>query len=153
MGEVIKGTFDFSQGTISCYQLSVRLQTEQTIISTTATPTRGKKPVLKTIAEHHELTKNTMHTSFTFYIPTEAVPEVSTELGNGELREGLVSNDEFIVSIRWLLQFEFITSTSLRNLEGSELAAEPLHWSYPIKVLTVQLPPHNMYKQKPLVIV
>jgi hypothetical protein len=62
--------------------LSVRLQTEQLIEPSVVNPSRGKKAVYQTLAEHHELTKNTVNTSFSFYIPIEASQELSTELGN-----------------------------------------------------------------------
>jgi hypothetical protein len=123
--------------------LSVRLQTEQIIEGSVSNPSRGKKAIYQTVAEHHELTKNTVNTSFSFYIPIESSQEFSTEIGKSVTNNVLF----FLVSIKWVIQFEFITGSYSKNGEPSAIV-EPLHWTFPIRVLVGNLPPNPIYKSK-----
>jgi len=135
LGDVIKGSFDFFAATIPCFQVSVRLELEESIEPSFCNPSRAKKPIIKnTFAEHHELTYSTLHSSFSFQIPIEGAQEFATEL----------------VSVRWLLQFEFITGTFSSSKD--QINAEPMQWNLPIRVLVPNYPPQTIYKNKSVLI-
>eukprot|EP00026_Physarum_polycephalum_P003739 Phypoly_transcript_03753.p1 GENE.Phypoly_transcript_03753~~Phypoly_transcript_03753.p1 ORF type:complete len:473 (+),score=57.39 Phypoly_transcript_03753:113-1531(+) len=94
LGETVSGTFDFSNSVVPCYQILVRLESEEVV-----DPSISKsKPIRKIYSEHHECTRYTIFTSFTFYIPHEASQEFTTEQ----------------VTVRWSLHFEFVTPQSAR---------------------------------------
>lgn len=103
LGETVSGTFDFSNSVVPCYQVLVRLESEEVI-----DPSISKsKPIRKIYSEHHEYTRYTVFTHFTFYIPHEASQEFTTEQ----------------VTVKWSLHFEFVTPTPTR--EKNAPAATP----------------------------
>ena len=59
----------------------MRLEVEEQIDQNIMNPIRGKKPVYKIVAEHHELTHNTHQSYFDFHIPIDMPPEFVTSLG------------------------------------------------------------------------
>jgi len=133
LGAVLKGTFDFSSAMVACHQVSVRLETEEMIEPSLCNPMRGKKPVSKTIAEHHQITFNALSTSFSFHIPVVAPQQMQTEL----------------VSLKWVLQFEFLTAKKKEtNTEKKILEIEPLQWTLPIQILVPNIPPESIYKAR-----
>jgi Rgp1 len=77
-----------------CYQLTIRLEVEETLDRRFASRRRGLQPHTRCVAEQHELVESTAFSTFSLHIPAEATPEMMTEL----------------VSVRWLLHFEFIVS-------------------------------------------
>lgn len=68
-------------------KVSVRLETTQTVETTFANPSRSTKPLVTVVSEHHELTHNSINTSFVFNIPVSTNQEFTTEIGNSELGE------------------------------------------------------------------
>jgi len=132
LGDIIKGSFDFSAATVRCFQVSVRLECEESIDSSVCNPIRVKKPSVKlTVGEHHELTHDTLHTSFSFQIPVDGTQEFSTDL----------------VSVQWLLEFQFMTASATAK-ESQEIHVEPLQWDLPIRVLVPSPPPSAIYKPR-----
>jgi hypothetical protein len=105
LGETVSGTFDFSNSVVPCYQVLVRLESEEVV-----DPSISKsKPIRKIYSEHHECTRYTIFTHFTFYIPHEAAQEFTTEQ----------------VTVRWSLHFEFITPQSARLPSGTTPPTTP----------------------------
>mmetsp|Transcript_14488 Transcript_14488/g.23980 ORF Transcript_14488/g.23980 Transcript_14488/m.23980 type:complete len:551 (-) Transcript_14488:144-1796(-) len=139
IGELVTGTFDFSDGLVPCHQISVKLETEEIVTTSVLNHTKAKSPsIRKLYGEHHELTINTRHTHFMFFVPYDASADFTTD----------------IVSLRWMLEVEFVTAKSqpetsakrglLGGLTGVESKAVPtekqlLEWpvakSGPVEVL------------------
>lgn len=128
LGQQIKGTFDFTGSEVKCFQISIRLDREDTLDSAVVNPIRGNRPISKTIAEHHELSLNTLSSLFSFHIPVGAPPQMSTEL----------------ISVRWVLRFEFMTS----SLSSAQQPVECLKWNLPIQILVDELPHEPIYRSK-----
>lgn len=94
------------------------------------------------IAEHHEFTRNTVQTNFQFSIPVEANQEFTTDIGKSRDPDYL----NYLVSLHWFLQFEFIIASKRTVKEG--VPVEPLHWSLPIRVLVSSHPQEQIYKSR-----
>ncbi|XP_077299870.1 RAB6A-GEF complex partner protein 2 [Arctopsyche grandis] len=127
LGEDIVGTFDFSVGTVKCMQVSVALQSEEEIknkdsqnVSDTAI-----KPI--TFARHHEVTIGLSRSQLILPIPLHITPAFETDL----------------VSLKWKLHFEFVTSTC-QNLDippdvsdwnaPLDVPIETMVWNLPVKI-------------------
>lgn len=99
LGETVSGTFDFSNSVVPCYQVLIRLESEEVV-----DPSISKsKPIRKIHSEHHECTRYSIFTHFTFYIPHDATQEFTTEQ----------------VTVKWSLHFEFVTLQAPRPPSSS----------------------------------
>ncbi|KAG7297864.1 hypothetical protein JYU34_018616 [Plutella xylostella] len=132
LGEDIVGTFDFSVGTVTCMQVSVSLQPEE-ILNTSSPAKVTKTPTSKdtssrsmTVARYHEVTVGLTHSQLILAIPLHITPAFEAEQ----------------VSLRWRLHFEFVTTNEklLPNTEDSNWNAplnvpiETMVWNLPVKI-------------------
>ncbi|XP_030762146.1 RAB6A-GEF complex partner protein 2 [Sitophilus oryzae] len=134
LGEDIIGTFDFTIATVSCMQVSVSLQCEE---ETTLDPTNEKSKQVRviTFSKQHEVCLGYKYTQLILPIPLHVTPAFTTDL----------------VSLKWRLHFEFVTSvqkglhpTSLEEnywQAPSEVPIETMVWSLPIRLYST-LPIH-----------
>ncbi|XP_023029271.1 RAB6A-GEF complex partner protein 2 [Leptinotarsa decemlineata] len=127
LGEDIIGTFDFTVATVECVQFSVSLQCEEE--TTIDVHNENSKQVrVITFSNHHEVCLGYKYTQLILPIPLHVTPAFSTKL----------------VSLKWRLHFEFVTSThkglSTPSLEDtnwqapSEIPIETMVWSLPIRL-------------------
>ncbi|XP_060518902.1 RAB6A-GEF complex partner protein 2 [Cylas formicarius] len=126
LGEDIIGTFDFTVATVSCMQVSVSLQCEEeTIIRNTE---QSKQIRIITFSKYHEVCFGYKYTQLVLPIPLHVTPAFGTDL----------------VTLKWRLHFEFVTSTS-KGLNApvlddnywrapSEVPIETMVWSLPIRL-------------------
>ncbi|XP_050297479.1 RAB6A-GEF complex partner protein 2 [Anthonomus grandis grandis] len=130
LGEDIIGTFDFTVSTVKCMQVSVSLQCEEeTIIDPFENnPEKNKQVRIITYSKHHEVCLGYKYTQLILPIPLHVTPAFSTDL----------------VSLRWRLHFEFVTST-FAGLDApkpsdsywqapSDVPIETMVWSLPIRL-------------------
>lgn len=125
MGEDIVGTFDFSNATVSCAQVSVALQSEEHV---TEKFRRGKTtPSLVSYNRHHEVCLGLKHSQLVLPIPLHVTPAFTTDL----------------VILKWRLHFEFVTTVKLlevpndttTNWQGpSSLDVETMIWDLPLHI-------------------
>ncbi|KAL1500743.1 hypothetical protein ABEB36_006188 [Hypothenemus hampei] len=131
LGEDIIGTFDFTVATVRCVQLSVSLQCEEetTIDPTqTAVSDNSKQVRIITYSKHHEVCLGYTYTQLILPIPLHVTPAFVTDL----------------VSLKWRLHFEFVTSTHktlnmFNAIESAwqappEIPIETMIWSLPIRL-------------------
>ncbi|KAG5891424.1 hypothetical protein JTB14_031490 [Gonioctena quinquepunctata] len=127
LGEDIIGTFDFTVATVKCVQFSVSLQCEEeTIID--VNNENSKQVRVITFSNHHEVCLGYNYTQLILPIPLHITPAFTTKL----------------VSLKWRLHFEFVTSThkglNTPSLEDnnwqapSEITIETMVWSLPIRL-------------------
>lgn len=114
LGEVIYGALDFSAATAKCVQISAWLETVEELPVGLRSTVRGTGTFRRSYAEHHEYTMNTLAAHFMFQIPVEAAHEFTSD----------------VVSLSWVLRFEFI------SLEvGTDKHLDPLLWELPLRIL------------------
>ncbi|XP_066260693.1 RAB6A-GEF complex partner protein 2 [Euwallacea similis] len=124
LGEDIIGTFDFTVATVQCMQVSVSLQCEEE----TTIEDSSKQIRIITFSKHHEVCLGYKYTQLILPIPLHVTPAFETDL----------------VSLKWRLHFEFVTSThkglSPPNFAEtywqapSEVPIETMVWSLPIRL-------------------
>ncbi|XP_052574625.1 RAB6A-GEF complex partner protein 2 isoform X2 [Peromyscus californicus insignis] len=136
LGEDVVGTLNLGEGTVACLQFSVSLQTEERVQPEYQRRRgTGVAPSVShvTHARHQESCLHTTRTSFSLPIPLCSTPGFCTA----------------IVSLKWRLHFEFVTSREpglvlLPPLEQPEPATwtgpeqvpvDTFSWDLPIKVL------------------
>ncbi|KAJ8973387.1 hypothetical protein NQ317_012103 [Molorchus minor] len=127
LGEDIIGTFDFTVATVNCMQVSVSLQCEE---ETTFNPNNEnpKQVRIITFSKHHEVCLGYKYTQLILPIPLHVTPAFNTQL----------------VSLKWRLHFEFVTSThkglapsGMNDCDWqapSEVPIETMVWSLPIRL-------------------
>ncbi|XP_018573553.1 RAB6A-GEF complex partner protein 2 [Anoplophora glabripennis] len=127
LGEDIIGTFDFTVATVNCMQVSVSLQCEE---ETTIdfNNENAKQVRIITFSKHHEVCLGYKYTQLILPIPLHVTPAFNTKL----------------VSLKWRLHFEFVTSThkglatpSITDSDWqapSEVPIETMVWSLPIRL-------------------
>ncbi|XP_072849207.2 RAB6A-GEF complex partner protein 2 [Pogona vitticeps] len=138
IGEDVIGTFNFSEGDVPCLQYLVSLQTEERVQEAFQRQ-RGQPVSYSTHARHQEACLHTARTSFSLPIPLNSAPGFSTN----------------IVSLKWRLHFEFVTSRAAgktrsvaaasSSSEGpseatlwagvEQMEVDTLSWDLPIQVL------------------
>nr|XP_020736098.1 RAB6A-GEF complex partner protein 2 isoform X2 [Odocoileus virginianus texanus] len=136
LGEDVVGTLNLGEGTVSCLQFSVSLQTEERVQPEYQRRRgAGGAPSVShvTHARHQESCLHTTRTSFSLPIPLSSTPGFCTA----------------IVSLKWRLHFEFVTSREpglvlLPPMEQPEpttwtgpeqVPVDTFSWDLPIKVL------------------
>lgn len=137
LGEDVLGTFDFSEGPISCIKYSVSLQVEETISKNYLIhPSHSNLVQYITTSFHEECCCLATKTHFLLPIPVTATSEFTQK----------------IVSIRWRLHFEFIIDSTENDDDNNDdqakdeksisnsqipkkLKTESMLWDLPIHVL------------------
>ncbi|KAJ2953398.1 hypothetical protein O0L34_g988 [Tuta absoluta] len=129
LGEDIVGTFDFSVGSVTCMQVSVSLQPEETLKTTSPqknTKDKDSGSRSMTVARFHEVTVGLTHSQLILPIPLHITPAFEC--------------DE--VTLSWRLHFEFVT-TNERLFPGPEdkdwtaplnVPIETMVWNLPVKI-------------------
>ncbi|KAG8187843.1 hypothetical protein JTE90_001217 [Oedothorax gibbosus] len=114
LGEDIIGVFDFSQATVKCVQFSVTLVSEEELQE----GCKGKaKQSVTTVAynKHHEFSLHLSLTQIILPIPLTVTPAFITN----------------IVSLKWKLHFEFVTTNSSSSMPESNSLSENISWQGP----------------------
>ncbi|AQK47117.1 hypothetical protein ZEAMMB73_Zm00001d026579 [Zea mays] len=103
-------TFFHGTGNRRCLEVSITLETSETINPRALHPSRrGSPTVTKLHSEHHEVVSDLHHTSFLFSIPIDGPMSFSTSK----------------VTVQWSLRFEFFTTP-----EGTD----PARYEHPLLV-------------------
>jgi hypothetical protein len=148
IGDDIVGTCDFTESTVPCVQFSVTLQSDEQISDTcrrghtvagtsnasSGSAAGGQGSTVTSYSRHEEFCLSTVQTHISISIPLSATPSFNTDL----------------LSLRWRLHFEFVTSkTALSTLSApttsgpdsgalwqgpANLDVETMVWDLPIKV-------------------
>ncbi|KAJ1273404.1 hypothetical protein BS78_06G277800 [Paspalum vaginatum] len=111
-GDMIGGSLTFFHGTGKrrCLEVSITLETSETINPRALHPSRRSSPTItKLHSEHHEVVADLHQTSFLFSIPIDGPMSFSTSK----------------VTVQWSLRFEFFTTP-----EG----ADPARYEHPLLV-------------------
>ncbi|CAD6231718.1 GSCOCG00001552001-RA-CDS [Cotesia congregata] len=125
LGEDIVGTFDFSNATVSCVQVSVALQSEEHIADEYK---RGKgNPSRMSYNKHHEVCLGLKYSQLVLPIPLHVTPDFFTHL----------------MTLKWRLHFEFVTTTKVIEMPmantidwkaPSSLDVETMVWDLPLHI-------------------
>ncbi|KAL0803909.1 PREDICTED: uncharacterized protein LOC106296358 isoform X2 [Brassica oleracea var. oleracea] len=121
-------TFFHEEGARRCLEVSVTLETSETINRRFVHPSRRNSPThTKVLSDHHEVVADLIQTSFLFSIPTD----------------GPMSFTSPRVSVQWILRFEFLITPKDVDLSRYEhplliREREKCEWVLPI---TVHAPP------------
>ncbi|XP_057457064.1 uncharacterized protein LOC130748005 [Lotus japonicus] len=128
--DVIGGTLTFfhEEGARRCLEISVTLETSETINRRFIHPSRRNSPTItKVQSDHHEVVADLVQTSFLFSVPMDGPMSFSTPH----------------VSVQWVLRFEFFTTP--KHVDWSKYehpllieGRERTEWVLPI---TVHAPP------------
>ncbi|XP_012272249.1 RAB6A-GEF complex partner protein 2 [Orussus abietinus] len=140
LGEDIVGTFDFSNATSTCVQVSVALQSEEHVAEEYR---RGKSwsPVLISYNKHHEVCLGLKYSQLVLPIPLHVTPDFSNDF----------------VKLKWRLHFEFVTTTkpvempdgSTMSWQGpSTLDVETMVWDLPLRIHPTTIPRNTMQQTK-----
>ncbi|XP_058070686.1 uncharacterized protein LOC131219487 isoform X2 [Magnolia sinica] len=129
-GDMIGGTLTFfhEEGARRCLEISITLETSETISQHSVHPSRrNSTTITKVQSDHYEIVADLVQTSFLFSIPVDGPMSFST----------------FHVSVQWALRFEFLTTpknVDLRRFEHPLLieGRDKSEWVLPI---TVHAPP------------
>lgn len=134
LGEDIVGSLDFTVATVNCMQVSVSLQCQEEANVNLSNKNNKIVSKCKTFSKHHEVCFGYKYTQLILPIPLYVTPDFSTDL----------------VTLKWNLHFEFVTSTSklldlpnvaVTNWQApTEIPIETMVWSLPI----------NLYSTTPL---
>ncbi|CAL8463947.1 g3482 [Coccomyxa elongata] len=137
LGSVLSGTLDFraSQEAAAlnpeaprCIQVAVLLETEEVVSERWRSNSSGRQPsssIRKVWGEHMEITADLVLTHFIFSLPADAPASFATHL----------------VSLRWVLRFEFTTSVAKPAswLSGGP-TPERIAWALPVLVRPPAVP-------------
>lgn len=125
LGEDIVGTFDFSNATVSCVQVSVALQSEELVADEYK---RGKGNNSRmSYNKHHEVCLGLKYSQLVLPIPLHVTPDFFTHL----------------VTLKWRLHFEFVTTTKVIDMPmantidwqaPSSLDVETMVWDLPLHI-------------------
>lgn len=140
LGEDIVGTFDFSNATVSCAQVSVSLQSEEIVMEKYR---RGKNslPTLVSYNKHHEVCIGLKYSQLVLPIPLHVTPDFSTDL----------------MTLKWRLHFEFVTTTKLVEMPNENtinwqgpttLDVETMIWDLPLHIHPTASPPNIAQQTK-----
>ncbi|RZF33861.1 hypothetical protein LSTR_LSTR009885 [Laodelphax striatellus] len=142
LGEDIVGTFDFEGAAVRCVQFTVTLQCEEIISDALKAFAKQDRAVIS-FSNCHEVCLSMHQCVLNLPIPLYVTPAFDTD----------------VVSLRWRLHFEFVTTDSNSDLFSVEkdstswqgpqsLAIETMIWDLPIQIYpTVLTPdPHSQVK-------
>ncbi|XP_047177305.1 uncharacterized protein LOC124844411 isoform X1 [Vigna umbellata] len=124
--DVIGGTLTFfhEEGARRCLEISITLETSETINRRFVHPSRRNSPTItKVQSDHHEVVADLLQTSFLFSIPMDGPMSFSTQH----------------VSVQWVLRFEFFTTPKRVDWKKYDHpllveAREKTEWVLPISV-------------------
>ncbi|XP_058070712.1 uncharacterized protein LOC131219487 isoform X5 [Magnolia sinica] len=105
-GDMIGGTLTFfhEEGARRCLEISITLETSETISQHSVHPSRrNSTTITKVQSDHYEIVADLVQTSFLFSIPVDGPMSFST----------------FHVSVQWALRFEFLTTPKNVDLRRS----------------------------------
>ncbi|GMJ06720.1 Loss of TGN [Hibiscus trionum] len=124
--DMIGGTLTFfhEEGARRCLEVSVTLETSETISRRFVHPSRRNSPTITRVqSDHHEVVADLIQTSFLFSIPMDGPMSFSTPR----------------VSVQWVLRFEFFTTP--KNLDWTRYehpllteGRDKCEWVLPITV-------------------
>ncbi|XP_066593889.1 RAB6A-GEF complex partner protein 2 isoform X2 [Prorops nasuta] len=145
LGEDIVGTFDFSNATVSCAQVSVALQSEEHVCEEYR---RGKNSNVTLISynKHHEMCLGLKYSQLILPIPLHVTPDFKTDL----------------VALNWRLHFEFVTTPKLVEMPNentatwhgpSSLDVETMIWDLPLHIYPTTTPPNTAQQTKYSIII
>ncbi|KAG1326795.1 hypothetical protein COCNU_01G007290 [Cocos nucifera] len=106
-GDMIGGTLTFfhGEGARRCLEVSITLETSETIDQPFVHPSRRSSPTIRKIqSEHHEVVADLVQTSFLLSIPIDGPMSFSTPK----------------ISVQWSLHFEFFTTPKDMDLTRYE---------------------------------
>ncbi|XP_003397445.1 RAB6A-GEF complex partner protein 2 isoform X1 [Bombus terrestris] len=140
LGEDIVGTFDFSNATVSCAQVSVALQSEEHISEEYR---RGKAstPTLVSYNKHHEMCMGLKYSHLVLPIPLHVTPDFTTDL----------------MTLKWRLHFEFVTTSKLVEMPNKStvnwqgpliLDVETMTWDLPVHIHPTTTPPNTAQQSR-----
>ncbi|XP_053989101.1 RAB6A-GEF complex partner protein 2 isoform X2 [Hylaeus anthracinus] len=140
LGEDIVGTFDFSNATVSCAQVSVALQSGEHISEDYR---RGKAsaPTLVSYNKHHEMCMGLKYSHLVLPIPLHVTPDFTTDL----------------MTLKWRLHFEFVTTSKLIEMPNENttswqgpltLDVETMIWDLPVHIYPTTTPPNTAQQTK-----
>ncbi|KAK0164565.1 hypothetical protein PV328_003180 [Microctonus aethiopoides] len=139
LGEDIVGTFDFSNATVSCVQVSVALQSEEHVSDMYK---RGKgNPSRISYNKHHEMCLGLKYSQLVLPIPLHVTPDFTTDL----------------VALKWRLHFEFVTTIKLIDMPEdntinwqapSTLDVETMIWDLSLHIYPSTTPPNSPEQTK-----
>lgn len=140
LGEDIVGTFDFSNATVSCAQVSVALQSEEHISEEYR---RGKTatPTLVSYNKHHEMCMGLKYSHLVLPIPLHVTPDFTTDL----------------MTLKWRLHFEFVTTSKLIDMPNEStinwqgpltLDVETMIWDLPVHIHPTTTPPNTAQESR-----
>ncbi|KAJ6378324.1 hypothetical protein OIU78_028550 [Salix suchowensis] len=128
--DMIGGTLTFfhEEGAKKCLEVSITLETSETVSRRYIHPSRKNSPTItKVQSDHHEVVADLVQTSFLFSIPMDGPMSFSTDH----------------VSVQWVLRFEFFTTP--KNVDWTRFehpllieGRDKSEWVLPI---TVRAPP------------
>ncbi|XP_039118221.1 uncharacterized protein LOC120254145 [Dioscorea cayenensis subsp. rotundata] len=129
-GDLIGGTLTFfhGEGPRRCLEVSITLETSETINQRFAHPSRRSSlTTTKVQSDHHEVVSDLMQTSFLFSIPIDGPMSFSTPY----------------ISVQWALRFEFFTTPKHLDISRYEhpLLVEDREKGDWVLPLTVYAPP------------
>lgn len=140
-GDMIGGTLTlFHGGLRRCLEVSVTLETSETINQRFVHPSRRSSlTITKVQSDHHEVVADIMQSSFLFSIPVDGPMTFSTPY----------------ISVQWLLRFEFVTTAKNVKLDRYEHPLliedrEKGDWVLPITVCASPLRTQHARTEKPL---
>ncbi|KAG1364215.1 hypothetical protein COCNU_11G010420 [Cocos nucifera] len=135
-GDMIGGTLTFFHGGVRrCLEVSITLETSETINQHFVHPSRRSSPTITKIqSEHHEVVADLVQTSFHFSIPIDGPMSFSTPK----------------ISVQWSLRFEFFTTPKDLDLTRYEhlLLIEQREkgtWVLPVSVNAPSLRPQAVH--------
>ncbi|XP_029643732.1 RAB6A-GEF complex partner protein 2 [Octopus sinensis] len=131
LGEDINGVFDFSGGSVACVQLSVSLQSEESVAEECCRK-KNQPTSITFYGKQQEMCLHTQRTHISIPVPLTITPGFITD----------------IVCLRWRLHFEFVTvvdevhdSEQIVAADGCSmwqgspvLNVETMVWDLPIKI-------------------
>lgn len=112
-GDVILGTFDFSQSVLPCFQISSCLQLQEISGKNALTPDKVHQTDIK--GTHHMYTMNSTKSNVYLRIPATCIGTLETDM----------------LTFQWQIVFEFVTTAGFNKKDHVQV----FQWSIPIQVL------------------
>ncbi|CAL8086580.1 unnamed protein product [Orchesella dallaii] len=110
LGEDIVGSLDFSESNVPCIQYAVTLQSVEEI-SPECRKHENQRPSINSFSKFHEMCVGFQQSHFVLPVPLHVTPSFYTDL----------------VTLKWRLHFEFVTSMQDSKTSGLKLSEPPGH--------------------------
>lgn len=108
LGEDIVGSLDFSESNVPCIQYAVTLQSVEEI-SPECRKTEHQRPSVNSFSKFHEMCIGFQQSHVVLPVPLHVTPSFYTDL----------------VTLKWRLHFEFVTSINDRKTSGLKPSEQP----------------------------